>query len=106
MTNSGAHHRECSREPVLSCDHLRRATSAFFYNLERPTLDSLNKELRKNANGSVDLFFGPKAPAGKESNWIETPAGKSWFPWIRFYGPQKALFDKSWRMPDIERMSR
>jgi hypothetical protein len=29
----------------------------------------------------------------------------SWFPWFRFYGPEKALFDKSWKMPDIERMN-
>jgi len=79
-------------------------TSAFFLNLEHPTLDSLNKELRKNADGSVDMYIGPKAPAGHESNWIETPAGKSWFPWFRFYGPEKALFDKSWKMPDIAKV--
>jgi hypothetical protein len=50
----------------------------------------------------VDIYFGPKAPAGQESNWIYTPPAKSWFPWFRFYGPEKALFDKSWTMPDIE----
>jgi hypothetical protein len=80
-------------------------TSALFLSNERPTLDSLNKELRKNADGSVDLYIGPKAPAGHESNWIESPAGKSWFPWVRFYGPEKALFDKSWKMPDIAKVS-
>jgi len=79
-------------------------TSALFLDLTRPTLDSLNKEMRKNADGSVDIYFGPKAPAGHESNWIATPAGKSWTPWFRFYGPEKALFDKSWKMPDIEQI--
>lgn len=54
--------------------------------------------MRRNADGSVDIYMGPKAPAGQESNWIYTPAGKSWFPWFRFYGPEKALFDKSWKM--------
>jgi hypothetical protein len=34
-----------------------------------------------------------------------TPAGKSWFPWFRFYDPEKAYLDKSWKMPDIERVS-
>jgi hypothetical protein len=34
--------------------------------------------------------------------WIYTPAEKSWFPWFRFYGPEKTLFDKSWTMPDIK----
>jgi hypothetical protein len=77
-------------------------TSALFLNLTRPTLDSLDKGMRKNADGSVDIYFGPKAPAGQESNCIYTPAEKSWFPWFRFYGPEKPLFDKSWKMPDIE----
>jgi hypothetical protein len=60
--------------------------------------------VRKNADGSVDIYVGPKAPAGQESNWIYTPAGKTWFPWFRVYGPEKAFLDKSWKMPDIERM--
>ena len=41
-------------------------TSALFLDLTRPTLNSLNKEMRKNADGSVDIYFGPKAPAGHE----------------------------------------
>jgi hypothetical protein len=76
-------------------------TQALFLNSTRPTLDTLNKELRKNADGSVDIYMGPTAPVGQETNWIYTPPGKSWFPWFRFYGPEKALFDKSWKMPDI-----
>jgi hypothetical protein len=79
-------------------------TSALFLNLKRPTLDSLDKELRKNADDSVDIYIAPKAPLGHELNWIESPTGKSWFPWFRFYGPEKALFDKSWKMPDIEKV--
>jgi hypothetical protein len=27
---------------------------------------------------------------------------QSLFPWFRFYGPEKALFHKSWTMSDIE----
>jgi hypothetical protein len=76
-------------------------TQALFLNSPRPTLDALDKGKRRNADGSVDLYMGPKAPTGQEANWIYTPAGKSWFPWFRFYGPEKALFDKSWTMPDI-----
>jgi len=78
-------------------------TSALFLNLTRPTLDSLDKKLRKNADESVDIYIGPKVP-GPESNWIESPAGKRWFPWFRFYGPEKPLFEKSWMMPDIEKV--
>ena len=56
-----------------------------------------------NADGSVDIFFGPVAPAGKpESNWIQTLPGKGWFTYFRFYGPTQAYFDRSWMLPDIE----
>ncbi len=58
--------------------------------------------MRKNADGSVDIYFGSKAPAGQESNWIYSPAEQRWFPWFRFYGPLKSLSDNSWKMPDIE----
>jgi hypothetical protein len=80
-------------------------TAALFRNSTRLTLGSLDKELRKNADGSVDIYIGPKPPAGQESNWLFTPAGKSWFPWFRTYGPEKAIFDKSWKLPDIERIN-
>jgi hypothetical protein len=60
--------------------------------------------LQKNPDGSLDLDMGPKAPAGRATNWIYTPAGKAWFGWFRFYGPEKSLFDESWTMPDIEKM--
>lgn len=62
------------------------------------------KGLKRNADGSVDLFFGSKAPKGQETNWIETSTGKYWMAWFRFYGPEKTLFDKSWKMPDVEKM--
>ncbi len=77
-------------------------TSSFFLNAERLTLGSLDKELRKNADGSVNIYFGPKPPSGQESNWLYTKPGEKWFPWFRVYGPEKAILDKSWRLPDIE----
>ena len=79
-------------------------TSSFFLNAPNLTLGSLDKGLSKNADGSVDLYFGPKPPAGPESNWLYTQAGQKWFPWFRLYGPEKAVFDKSFKLPDIERV--
>jgi hypothetical protein len=29
-----------------------------------------------NADGSVDIYFGPKSPAGKDKNWVQTIPGK------------------------------
>jgi hypothetical protein len=42
-------------------------------------------ELARNADGSVDLFFGPAAPKRRENNWIPTVPGKAWFACFRFY---------------------
>jgi hypothetical protein len=58
--------------------------------------------LQKNADGSADIYFGPKAPSGKESNWIPTSANGKFEVLFRFYGPEKPLFDKTWVLPDIE----
>ena len=77
-------------------------TSGFFLNAPNLTLGSLDKDLKKNADGTVDVYFGPKAPAGWESNWLYTQPGQKWFPWFRLYGPEKAVFDKSFKLPDIE----
>ena len=64
---------------------------------------SSRMDLLINADGSVDLYFGPDAPAGKEQNWIPTVAGKAWFPYFRLYSPKQAFLDKSWVLLDIEK---
>jgi hypothetical protein len=58
--------------------------------------------MHRNVDGSADIYFGPKAPAGQETNWIPTAPGKPWFTFFRFYAPDKPLFDKTWVLPDIE----
>ncbi len=73
--------------------------------MPRASRSSQIPEMQKNADGSVDVYFGPKAPAGKESNWVPTdPAGK-FEVMFRLYAPTKALFDKTWVLPDIEKVS-
>ncbi len=52
----------------------------------------------------MDVYFGPKAPAGKESNWVPTNADGEFEVLFRLYGPEKPLFDKTWQLPDIERV--
>ncbi|PWT96131.1 MAG: DUF1254 domain-containing protein [Bacteroidetes bacterium] len=51
---------------------------------------------------SIDLYFGPTAPAGKEKQWIKTIPGKGWFVYIRVYGPDQSAFDGSWKPGDFE----
>jgi hypothetical protein len=60
------------------------------------------QKLKSNADGSIDLYFGPKAPAGMASNWIQTLPGRAWFPYFRWYGPTQAYYDKTWSLPDFE----
>ena len=69
-----------------------------------PSIGSQKKGLTANADGSVDVYFGPKAPKGMEANWVQTVPGKSWNTILRLYGPLEAWFDKSWRPGDIEPM--
>lgn len=67
-----------------------------------PTVGSQSEGVRKNEDGSYDVYFGPKAPEGKESNWLETTPGKSWFAILRMYGPLEPWIDKNWRPGEIE----
>lgn len=67
-----------------------------------PSKNSMTGNMVANDDGSIDLYFGPIAPKGKERNWIETVPEKSWFPILRLYGPLEPWFDKSWRPGDIE----
>jgi hypothetical protein len=70
----------------------------------RPDISSRKEDLVKNSDGSVDVYFGPTAPAGKEANWVQTEPGKGWFTYFRFYGPTEPFFDKSWALPDFEKL--
>ena len=63
---------------------------------------SNKRGLRPNDDGSFDLWFGPAAPEGKETNWVETLPGKSWFVILRLYGPLEPWFDGSWKLNELE----
>jgi hypothetical protein len=67
-----------------------------------PTVGSQTKGIEKNADGSFDIYFAPKAPAGKENNWLQTVPGKGWFVILRMYGPLEPWLNKTWRPSEIE----
>ena len=50
------------------------------------------------------MYFGPTAPAGQESNWIEKVPGRGFYPMFRLYSPTEPLFDGTWALPDVELM--
>jgi hypothetical protein len=78
------------------------ATRSMIQNPSKDAAHSSYDKLKTNADGSIDLYFGPKAPAGLEANWIETVPGKGFYPMMRFYSPKAGLFDGTWKLPDIE----
>ncbi|SCB19316.1 DUF1254 domain-containing protein [Cupriavidus alkaliphilus] len=67
-----------------------------------PSLSSQTRP-KSNPDGSVDVYFSPERPANVE-NWVQTVPGKSWFTIFRLYGPLQPWFDKSWKLPDIQRV--
>lgn len=67
-----------------------------------PTVGSQTEGVKKNADGSYDIYFGPNPPAGKESNWLATVPGKSWFTILRMYGPLEPWIEQTWRPSEIE----
>lgn len=67
-----------------------------------PSVSSQDKGLKANPDGSVDVWFGPKAPVGFENNWVQTIPGKGWFTLLRLYGPLEPWFNKTWRPGPIE----
>jgi hypothetical protein len=67
-----------------------------------PSVSSQKKDVIVNADGSVDVYFGPKPPAGKEGNWVQTVPGNGWNTILRLYGPLEPWFAKSWRPGEIE----
>jgi hypothetical protein len=79
-------------------------TAGFVWKAPVVELNSYDQKMRRNADGTVDVYFGPKAPIAAKDNWIFTARGKPWFAIFRLYGPEKALFDKSWKLPDIQRL--
>ena len=67
-----------------------------------PSISSQKKGVVINPDTSVDVYFGPELPPGKENNWVQTIPGIGWFVALRLYGPLESWFDKTWRPGEIE----
>ena len=58
--------------------------------------------MKTDADGSIDIYFSATAPAGQESNWLQTVPGKGWFIALRMYGPLETWIDQTWRPSELE----
>jgi hypothetical protein len=65
---------------------------------------SRQPDLVKNPDGSVDLYVSPTAPKGFKKNWIPSAPGRAWFAYFRLYAPTEAHFDRTWILPDFEKL--
>jgi hypothetical protein len=82
-------------------------TASYVRDVERNTIDSIMEGVQKNDDGSVDVYFGPTAPEGKESNWLPTDPKRRFFLLFRAYGPEPGIFDvNSFQLNDIELVSK
>ena len=81
-----------------------RETHALVKNVDYASVASISPGVQKNSDGSVHVFFGPKALAGKETNWVPTDPNRKFELLFRLYGPEKPFFDKTWKLPDVEKV--
>jgi hypothetical protein len=82
-----------------------RQTHALIKNMPRASRASNASDVQKNADGSVDIYIGPKAPVGKEANWVPTDPARKFELMFRLYAPTKDFFDKKWALPDVEKFA-
>jgi hypothetical protein len=82
-----------------------RQTHALIKGMPRASRSSQIPELQKNPDGSVDIYIGPKAPAGKDANWLPTDPNRKFELMARFYAPKPEFFEKKWILPDVERIA-
>jgi hypothetical protein len=72
--------------------------------IRKSDLSSRTEGLQTNEDGSIDLYFGPTAPEGKENNWVQTNPGESWFMYMRFYGPLKPYDQQTYQMNKVQKI--
>jgi hypothetical protein len=77
-------------------------TKGFIPKTKPVGVSSQDKSLEANADGTHDIYFGPTAPKGLESNWVET--GEDFFVIFRLYGPEKSVLEQTWKLNDVERV--
>ena len=66
-----------------------------------PSINGMN-DIQSNADGSIDLWFGPTRPAAApESNWIQTVEGRAFLVALRLYGTGTEFYDQTWKPDDV-----
>lgn len=79
-------------------------TKSFIRNVEPVGLSERDTDsMQVNEDGSYDIYFGPTATDGKDSNWI--PTTEPYFLLFRLYGPEEGWLQSGWILPDLEKVN-
>ncbi|WP_202332959.1 DUF1254 domain-containing protein [Mesorhizobium sp. L-8-3] len=71
-----------------------------------PSINSLNEAVAKNADGSIDLWFGPSKPAdAPDTNFIQTVNARNFIAALRLYGTGVEFFDQTWKPDDVVKLN-
>lgn len=70
-----------------------------------PSINAFN-DVAKNADGSIDLWFGPAKPAdAAASNFIQTVPGRNFLAALRLYGTGVEFYDQTWKPDDLVKVN-
>jgi hypothetical protein len=59
-------------------------------------------DIPKNADGSIDIWFGPGKPSDiADAQFIQTIPGRDFLVALRLYGAEDAFYDQTWKPDDI-----
>jgi hypothetical protein len=67
----------------------------------KASLGSLDTHFMPESDGTVEIYFGPRAPHGREKQWIQTTPGCGFFMYFRIYGPAAEALNGEWRLEDV-----
>ncbi|NLR94700.1 DUF1254 domain-containing protein [Flammeovirga agarivorans] len=69
-------------------------------------INSRRKDVTYNKDGSIDIYIGAERPEGvNPANYLKTVGDDGWFIYFRLYAPREAFFDKSFQLPDWEKIT-
>ena len=78
-------------------------TKSFIRNVDPVGLSERDTDtMQVNDDGSYDIYFGPEAPEGMESNWI--PTTEPYFLLFRLYGPEEGWLESGWMLGDLKKV--
>lgn len=69
--------------------------------LNRYSLGTKNRNLKRNADGSVTLYVQADAPA-ERTNWLPAPRDADFSLYIRAYWPEQPVLDGTWTPPPVD----